>query len=91
MKYRLRAEKAVVVIQSYYRGWRVRHFAQKEAAVVVIQSYYRGWRVRYLVERERAAIVIQSYFRGWKVSEMKSVFSVFIDRNQLCILGPQRD
>lgn len=46
MKYRLRVEKSVIVIQSYYRGWRVRHFAHKEAAAIVIQSYFRGWKVR---------------------------------------------
>ena len=46
MKYRMRVEKSVVIIQSYYRGWRVRRYFQWEEAAIIIQSYFRGWRVR---------------------------------------------
>ncbi|XP_064396795.1 unconventional myosin-Ia-like isoform X1 [Halichondria panicea] len=46
MRYRQLVEESVVVIQSYYRGWRVRKYYRIEQAALVIQKYFRGWRVR---------------------------------------------
>ncbi len=41
MRYRQLVEESVVVIQSYYRGWRVRTYFRIEQAALVIQKYFR--------------------------------------------------
>ena len=41
MKYQLRVEASVLVIQSYYRGWRVRRYFRVEQAAITIQKYFR--------------------------------------------------
>ncbi|XP_035313151.1 abnormal spindle-like microcephaly-associated protein isoform X1 [Cricetulus griseus] len=81
-------EKAVVRIQSSYKGWAVRKRMQKmHRAATVIQATFRRHRahVRYqglkqasvVIQRQRrAAVILQAAFRGMKArSQLKTMHS----------------
>uniref|UniRef100_A0A8D1Y1I4 Abnormal spindle-like microcephaly-associated protein homolog n=1 Tax=Sus scrofa TaxID=9823 RepID=A0A8D1Y1I4_PIG len=60
-------KKAVICIQSYYRGFRVRKDIHRlHAAATLIQSFYRMHRARVDYQAKKAAVVvIQNYYRSY--------------------------
>uniref|UniRef100_A0A8W4FN01 Abnormal spindle-like microcephaly-associated protein homolog n=1 Tax=Sus scrofa TaxID=9823 RepID=A0A8W4FN01_PIG len=59
--------QAVICIQSYYRGFRVRKDIHRlHAAATLIQSFYRMHRARVDYQAKKAAVVvIQNYYRSY--------------------------
>uniref|UniRef100_A0A8D1TF97 Abnormal spindle-like microcephaly-associated protein homolog n=1 Tax=Sus scrofa TaxID=9823 RepID=A0A8D1TF97_PIG len=60
-------KKAVICIQSYYRGFRVRKdIHHLHTAAMLIQSFYRMHRARVDYQAKKAAVVvIQNYYRSY--------------------------
>lgn len=66
----LKARKATVVIQNYYRAYKAqvnqrKKFLEIKRAATCLQAAYRGYKVRQLIKQQSiAALQIQTAFRG---------------------------
>uniref|UniRef100_A0A8C3A0P1 Myosin VC n=1 Tax=Cyclopterus lumpus TaxID=8103 RepID=A0A8C3A0P1_CYCLU len=57
---------AALVIQKYWRGYRMTQIFQVvRLASITIQAYTRGWRARKRYKKEQKALILQKYTRAW--------------------------
>lgn len=60
---------AVVLLQSSFRGFKVRNQLERHFAILFIQSAARGWLVRKRSKQTYASVLVQSLARGWLVRD----------------------
>ncbi|XP_073498962.1 abnormal spindle-like microcephaly-associated protein isoform X2 [Phyllobates terribilis] len=79
----LKIKAAIAVLQSAYRGWRIRkNILHIHKAACTVQAYYRSYRLRKLYLKLRmSAVTIQRWYRNTVIARMQRAEYIHFKRN----------